>query len=122
MVHGLLDLEEVERVLLQVKDKSANRSLQETRKKVASMLELDPDLIAEIDGRDVKSEKAGPPRKKARVKKEKKVESETHHDPQKDISIRTGSTVDLKQEKPPPVHDSSDDEDLPLAARRMQKL
>lgn len=120
-MHGLLDLDEVEQVLLQVKDKAADKSLQETRKKVASMLDVDPNLIAAVGSNVSKRKKTDPLKKSPSVKKEKKAQTEAHQDPEKVTTNQKVNTVDCKQEAPSSAYDSSDDEDLPLAARRVQK-
>lgn len=121
MVHGLLDLVEVEQVLLQVKDKAADKSLQETRKKVASMLDMDPNLIAAGGSNGTKRKKTDPLKKSPSVKKEKKAQTDAHQDPENDMTNQKVGTVDCKQEAPSSAYDSSDDEDLPLATRRVQK-
>ena len=121
MVHGLLDLDEVEQVLVQAKNKTADKSLQETRKKVASMLDLDPNMIDTVGSNGSKKKKTDPSKKPPSVKKEKKAQTETHQDPEKDTTNQKVGTVDCKQSTPSLENDSSDDEDLPLAARKLQK-
>lgn len=117
MMHGLLDLEEVEKVLLEVKSTSYNKSLHETRKKVASMLDLDLDLVEASQKNEIKVKKEKNVPKKRKVKKEEQVACDTKKSaPSKDRILAMENGRATREE------DSSDDEDIPLAARRTKAM